>query len=394
MIKLFYIALFLSASIFVLGQDRAELERMKQEAIQELEIAKELLDKTRSQRTKTIKHVSLINKGIESREEIIKSISREIEWMDNEIIELEREIGRLEQEVKQGREEYARIIYSIYKNHTEEEKFMYLFASENLNQFYQRLKYMKYLKEYREEKVQELEGLIKELENKTKEIIRIRSEKASLLKEKEAENRKLISERNERNGLVRRLSQDEQRIRRQIQEKERISRELEEQIKKMIEEEAKKRSANTLLSSLTPEQKLLGDNFLSNKGRLPWPVERGVITSKFGIVNHPILSGVKISNNGVDISAISGTKGRAIYDGEVTSIFAILGANYAVIVMHGEFISVYQNLVELKVKVGDKVKAKQELGTIHSDANENMAVLHLQIWRSKEILNPDEWLSK
>jgi murein hydrolase activator len=394
MIRVFFIALLFSASIFVLGQDRAALEKMKLEAIQELEMAKELLDKTRNQRTNTIKHVSLINKGIESREEIIKSVSREIEWMDKEIIELESEIGRLDQKISQGREEYARIIYSIYKNHTEEEKFMYLFASENLNQFYQRIKYMKYLKEYREEMVQELEGMMEELENKTKEIIQIRNEKSSLLKEKEAENRKLIGERNERNSLVRKLSQDEQKIRRQIQENERISRELEDRIKKMIEEEARKRSANSLLSSLTPEQKLLGDSFLSNKGRLPWPVERGVITSKFGIVNHPILSGVKISNNGVDISAISGTKGRAIYDGEVTSIFAILGANYAVIVMHGEYLSVYQNLVELKVKVGDKVKSKQELGTIHSDTNENMAVLHLQIWRSKEILNPDEWLSK
>ena len=394
MIRIFFISVFLSFSIFLLGQDRAELERMKQEALQELEIAKELLDKTRSQRTSTIKHVSLINKGIESREEIIQSISREIEWMDKEIIELEIEIGRLEQKIRQGREEYARIVYSIYKNHTEEEKFMYLFASENLNQFYQRIKYIKYLKDYREKKVQELEGMMEELDNKKKEIIHKRNEKSSLLKEKETENRKLISERNERNGLVRILSQDEQRIRRQIQENERISRELEDQIKKIIEEEAKKRSANSLLSSLTPEQKLLGDSFLSNKGRLPWPVERGVITSRFGIVDHPILSGVKISNNGVDISAISGTKARAIYDGEVTSIFAILGANYAVIVMHGEYLSVYQNLVELKVKVGDKVKAKQELGTIHSDINENMAVLHLQIWRSKEILNPDEWLSK
>lgn len=394
MIRVLVISIFLSASFIALGQDRAELEKKKQEAIQELEMAKELLDKTRSQRTNTIKHVSLISKGIESREEIIQSIAREIELIDTEIIDLEREISRLERGIKQGREEYARIIYSIYKNHTEEEKLMYLLASENINQFYQRIKYMKYLKEYREEKVKELERLMGELESRTKEIIRVRVEKSSLLEEKESENRKLISERNDRNSLVRRLSQDEQRIRRQIQDNERISRELEDQIKKMIEEEAKKRSANSLLSSLTPEQKLLGDSFLSNKGRLPWPVERGVITAKFGIVNHPVLSGVKISNNGVDISAISGTKARAIYDGEVTSIFAILGANYAVIVMHGEYLSVYQNLVELKVKAGDKIKAKQELGTVHSDANENMAILHLQIWKSKEILNPDEWLSK
>ncbi len=388
------ISLLIFASISVWCQDRTELEKKKQEAVKELEMAKELLEKTRTQKTSTIKHVSLLNKGIEAREGLIYSVTREIELIDEEISELEKEIENMERDIKRGREEYSRIIYNIYKNHTEEEKLMYLLASENINQFYQRVKYMKYLKEYREMKVMELEGLTARLEQRRRDMVLARDEKSQLLKEKESENRTLISERNARNGMIRKLAQDEQRIRRQIQEKERIRKELEDQIKRMIEEEAKKRSANSLLSSLTPEQKLLGNSFLSNRGRLPWPVERGVITSKFGIVDHPVLSGVKISNNGIDISAISGTKARAVYDGEVTSIFAILGANYAVIVMHGEYLTVYQNLIDLKVKVGDKVKAKQELGMIHADKDENMAVLHLQIWKSKEILNPDDWLSK
>ncbi len=374
-------------------QDKSDLERRKQQAIKELEVAKELLERTKARRSNTIQQVALLNQGIQSREKIISSIINEITLIDNEISKLEEEINRLERDVKLGRDEYEKIILSIYINHTEEEKLMYLFASQNINQFYQRIKYLKYLKDYREKKVVELEEVMLELESRKEDLKIIKVEKASLLAEKESENSKLIHERNERNGIVRRLTQDEQRIRRQIQEKERIRRELQEQIERMIEAEAKKRSANSLLSSLTPEQKLLGNSFLSNKGRLPWPVDRGVITSKFGIVNHPVLSGVKISNNGIDISSISGTKARSVFDGEVTSIFAILGANYAVIVMHGEYLSVYQNLIELKVKVGDKVAAKQELGTIHSDANENMAVLHLQIWKSKEILNPVDWLS-
>jgi septal ring factor EnvC (AmiA/AmiB activator) len=271
---------------------------------------------------------------------------------------------------------------------------MYLLASESINQFYQRVKYMKYLKEYREGKVTELQLLTDEMEMRTQEMMVAREEKSALLTEKEQENQQLIRERSQRNGMIRQLSQDEKRIRREIQEKERIRKELEDKIRKIIEEEARKTSSNTLFSSLTPEQKLVGNNFLTNKGRLPWPVERGIITAKFGIVDHPVLSGVKINNNGIDISSSSGAKARAVYDGEVTSIFAILGANYAVIVMHGEYLSVYQNLIELKVKVGDKVKAKQEIGTIHSEPNEDMATLHLQIWKSKDILNPDEWLSK
>jgi septal ring factor EnvC (AmiA/AmiB activator) len=271
---------------------------------------------------------------------------------------------------------------------------MYLLASENINQFYQRIKYLKYLKEYRERKVLELENLMAEKEKTSAEMLRARNEKASLLTEKEAENRQLVRERNQRSNIINQLAQDEQKLRRDIQEKERIRKELEDKIRKIIEEEAKKSSSNTPFTSLTPEQKLLGNSFLANKGRLPWPVERGVVTADFGLINHPVLSGVKISNNGIDISTAPGGKARAIFDGQVSSVFAILGANYAVIIQHGEYLSVYQNLVDLKVKAGDKVITKQEIGTIHADPDENMAVLHLQIWKSKEIMDPKFWLSK
>ena len=375
-------------------QDRHTLEQRKQTAIKELEIAKELLNKTQNSKVSIIKRVGLINRGIESREGLIQSIGEEIDIIEKEIIQLEKEINDLERVIEQGKKDYAKIIYGIFINHTEEEKLMYLLASKNINEFYQRIKYMKYLKEYREEKVEELEMMKISYEQRNAELLEIRNEKSELLTEKELESRKLINERNERKDIIRRLAQDERRIRNEIQQKERIRQELEAEIRRIIEEEANRRSSSSLLSSLTPEQKLVGNNFLSNKGRLPWPVERGVITAHFGIVNHPVLSGVKISNNGVDISTTSETKARAVYDGEVTSIFAILGANYTVIVMHGEYLTVYQNLIDLRVKVGDRVTAKQELGTVHSDINEEMAILHLQIWKSKEILNPIDWLSK
>jgi len=376
------------------GQSKNELEEQKKSTLRELEMAKELLDKTKNQKEITIRKVAVLNKGINSRQFLISTIASEIDLIDAQISDLENEIRGLDADIKKGREEYARIIYSIYRNHTEEEKMMYLLASENINQFYQRIKYLKYLKEYRERKVLELENLMAEKEKTSAEMLRARNEKASLLTEKEAENRQLVRERNQRSNIINQLAQDEQKLRRDIQEKERIRKELEDKIRKIIEEEAKKSSSNTPFTSLTPEQKLLGNSFLANKGRLPWPVERGVVTADFGLINHPVLSGVKISNNGIDISTAPGGKARAIFDGQVSSVFAILGANYAVIIQHGEYLSVYQNLVDLKVKAGDKVITKQEIGTIHADPDENMAVLHLQIWKSKEIMDPKFWLSK
>ncbi|MFC2089605.1 murein hydrolase activator EnvC family protein [Bacteroidota bacterium] len=379
-------------SDILLAQTKSELETRKNSTLQEIEMAKELLEKTTVQKQSSIQRLSILNRGIRSRESLIESIASEIEFIDTSIAKLEEEIYKLNLTIENGKKEYAEIIYSIYKNHTEEDKLMYLLASESLNQFYQRIKYMKYLKDYRERKTAELQDMTNQLEERTQELIQLRSGKSKLLYEKENENRELLYEREERNRMVSRLSQEERRIRNQIKEKERIRKELEKEIRRLIELEASKSASNTLITALTPEQKLLGSNFTQNKGRLPWPVERGIVTADFGAIPHPALPGVVINSNGIDITTNPGEKARAIFDGEVTSVFAILGANYAVIIMHGEYLSVYQNLVDLQVKAGDKVIAKQDIGTIHAD--DNVSVLHLQIWKSKEILNPKHWLSK
>lgn len=376
------------------AQDKVALEKRKESTLKELEIARELLDKTRDKKQNTIHRVTLLNRGINSREQLIGNIIQEIDLLDQEIDGLEEEIRKLERDIRKGKEEYAHILYSIFKNHTDEEKMMYLLASKDINEFYQRIKYMKYLKDYRERKVQELEKMMEDIEIRSGELIEARNQQAALLEEKEQENNALLKERSQRNSMIRQLAQDEQRIRKEIEEKERIRKELEDRIRRIIEEETRKNAGNTLLSSLTPEQRLVGNSFLQNKGRLPWPVERGVITAKYGLIDHPVLDGVKIPSNGIDISTPPGTKARAIFNGEVTGVYAILGANYAVIMMHGEYITVYQNLVDPMVKAGDKVTAKQELGTVHSDPGENIAVMTLQVWKSKEILDPEHWLTK
>lgn len=389
-----FIVIFILAigSVTLFCQSKSELEAKKNSTLQEIAIAKELLEKTNLQKQNSLKRLSLLNRGIQSRAELIDAISNEIRLLDLELDQVESEITEIASDISKGKKVYAEIIYFVYKNYSEEEKLMYLLASEDINQFYQRIKYLKYLKEYRERKVAELESLKFQLEEKAAEMLRLRNEKAKLLAEKESETKSLENERVERNRMITRLSQDEQRIRKQINEKERIRLELEEKIKKIIEEETRRTSSKTLFSTLTPEQKLVGSNFLQNKGRLPWPVDKGVITAEYGLINHPVLKGVQINNNGIDISTEPRTIARAIFAGEVSSVFAILGANYAVIIKHGEYLTVYQNLIELKVKAGDKVEVKQPLGIVDSD--DDVAVLHLQIRKERDILDPRLWLSK
>lgn len=381
-------------SAVVMSQTRQELEKEKEATLREIQISKELLEQTTARKENTIRRVTVLNKGIQSRVSLIRTIEAEITEIDREMASVEAEIQDIQRTIKKGKEEYAAILYGIYKNHTDYEKLMYLLASESINQFYQRVKYMHYLTAYRERKILEMEALVIELNAKNIELNRQKDMKLSLLGQKEDESRSLAKERNQRNNMIQQLAQDEKKLRQKLAEKERIRNELESEIRKAIEEEAKKHSSNNRYNTLTPEQKLNGKNFEQNKGRLPWPVDRGIITAEFGLINHPVLRGVQINNNGIDISSAPNAKARAIFDGEVTKIFAILGANYTVLVMHGEFLSVYQNVIDLKVKAGDKVSVKQELGTIYIDEEENMAVLQFQIWKEKEILNPSLWLSK
>jgi murein DD-endopeptidase MepM/ murein hydrolase activator NlpD len=146
--------------------------------------------------------------------------------------------------------------------------------------------------------------------------------------------------------------------------------------------------------SLTPEQKLIGDNFEQNKTRLPWPVERGVITEHFGIHQHPVLTNIQIRNNGVNINTESGAKVRAIFDVEVSRVFGITGGNTAVIIRHGTYLSVYSNLREVVVKKGDKVVTKQEIGTVYTDEEEQKSILKFQIWLESQKLDPEDWIMK
>jgi len=146
---------------------------------------------------------------------------------------------------------------------------------------------------------------------------------------------------------------------------------------------------------MTPEEILVSANFEQNRRRLPWPVERGVITDHFGVHQHPVLKNIQVKNNGVDISTVQGAKARSVFGGEVSRVFVVSGGNYAVIIRHGKFLTVYSNLVDVLVKSGDKVSIKQTIGTIGTDnEDDNKTVLKFQIWKENVKMNPEEWIAK
>lgn len=392
--QLSILLVLLFTAMLLQGQTKEELQAQKQRAFDEIKLARELMEKTTRERVGSVQQLSLLQRGISSRAQLISALEREVNIVEEQIVSTRDEIKRLDAENELNKKEYARLIYFAYRNHTSYEKLMYILASSTISQSYQRYKYMKYISEYRVKKAEQIEQLKEELERKRLNLEALRSEKLDVMEQKDQEQEKLIAQRSQKAEIVRDLQRQEARLKKQIQEKERIARELEAEIRRIIEEEASKASTGNIYAALTPEQELVGNDFQKNKGKLPWPVEKGIITVGFGSNEFPGLVGTSVTNNGIDINSAPGTKVRAVFDGEVTKVFAITGANYTVLVRHGQFLSVYQNLVNVRVKSGDKVLTKEILGDAFTDQIHKVSMVHFEVWQERNFLNPEDWLSK
>ena len=393
--KFFYLfCVFCFVFVSVGGQTREELEKKRKEGLQQLEFTNQLLKKTEASRKATTQKVNLISQRIKIRQSIISNISQEVSILDSRIEENEKILDELTNDLKNAREEYARIVYYAYKFRNNYDKMIYLLASENINQAYRRLRYFQQISQFRKKQIGVIHGLSSSITEKIIELQNERSSKINLLREHRSETTELNSERSTYNREVSQLSRKEKELREEITKQKRIARQLEDAIKASIEEEAKRIAARKEIG-LTPAEKLISDNFRNNKGGLPWPTVKGVIVTFFGEHAHPVLRGIKIQNNGIDILTTEGSSVRAIFKGEVRKVIHIPGMNRGVIIRHGNFLSVYTNLSEVHVKVGDVVETKQNIGRIYTDRSDgNKTMLHLEIWEESTKLDPITWISR
>lgn len=372
-------------------QNRLELEKRKDEALKEISYTNKLLEQTQKNTKTSLNNLILLKNKINRRKNLISSINEEIKLISESIKEKESVIKSLEEDVKKIRKQYETLIYYAYRNKQYKSNLSFIFAAENFNQAYKRTKYLQKVAEFRHKQAKLIQRLQKVLTDNIEDLEEDKKEKELLLVEEQKEWDKLNGERREENYLVVNLQKEEKQLRRKLREKRRIAKKLEEEIERLIAEEARKARG---LDRLTPEQKLIADNFRSNKGRLPWPTERGIITEKFGLHKHHILKGVQVRNNGVDIATSQGATARTVFEGVVRKIIAIPGANQAVIIRHGNYLSVYQNLVNVAIKTGDNVRVKERIGTVFTDTNnDNKTVLHFEIWEENTKLDPSVWLS-
>ncbi len=382
---------FLSGPL--LGQNEGELKNKKLDNIKKLNYSRELLEKTEKSKNATLNQLNLIQRNIEYRSSLVENLSDELNYLKNDIEGNIIEISQIEEEIKKIKNDYSELIRAASRNLDNDYALMYIYSSGDFNMAYQRIKYLKYIAKYRADLVSNLKEQQDYLLKKNSEMIVNKEKNESLLNARKRELVDLDSDKRKSLSLVRSLQNKESELKKEVQTRERIQKEIEMQIRKIIEEEAAKARLANRPNILTPEEKLISSDFVRNMGRLPWPSEQGIITGKFGEQNHAVLKGIKINSNGIDINTVAGAKVRSVFDGEVTKVIAILGANYTVIIKHGEFRTVYQNLINVQVKAGDKIKTKAIIGTVFTD-QDNASRFHFEVWKDKLTQNPELWLSK
>ena len=384
----------------VSGQGRKEkFQEDKKNIEDEIKYNSKLLEETKKSKKISINQLVILNNQISKREKLILTINNHIKIVDGQI-NLNNEILKdLKKDLEKLKSEYAKMIYYAYKNRNNYDRMMFIFSSADFNQAYKRLKYFQQYTSYRKTQAQLIEQTQKEINSTIDELESNKKEKLELLLSLKEERNRLNNEKNRQNNTIQNLSKKEKEFMAAIKRKEKAAKKLQKEIENLIAEEirmAAKKSGTKKATSfaLTPMEMELSANFEANKGILPWPLERGIISSTFGEHSHPVLKNVKTKNNGIDILTDKDTKARAIFGGVVTRVMSIPNYNYVIMIRHGEFLSVYSNLDEVYVEKGDKVEINDEIGRIHTNEKESKTELHFELWKGKTLLNPSSWLAR
>lgn len=384
--------LFLSLNYVLYGQTKAELEERRNKTLEEINYVDNLLKTTSKEKTEGINSVKIIGRKLDLRESVIKGMREEIDLISDRIDLNNLAISIMEDDLVTLKNDYARTIVNSYRLKKGNPELIYILSAKDFNQGYKRLKYLQQVAKFRRRESEVILELKTQIET-SKRRLENDLKRLSDLKSKEEQQKKLLEiEQDRKKQMVKSLTNREKQLQKELEEKKRIARRIEREIDRLVEEERKK----TAKTETTPEQKLIGENFSENKGRLPWPVEKGVITSRFGAHPHPVFKYLTEDNIGIEITSSGKMNARSVFQGEVAKVFAISGANMTVIIRHGKYLSVYANISSVRVRAGDKVVAKQDLGDIYLDpGNGNNCVLKFMIFETNmKYLDPEMWITK
>lgn len=405
------VILLLLCSVAAWGQSKSQLESKKKKLNEEMKTTSKLIDQTQKSKRGAENKLLLTQQSIRQGKEYITLLNSEIEMLNHDIDSIEAEKLSYIEKLDYLRKEYAEEMKLLYRQSKRNSfaDIIYVLTAQNLNQGYRRFRYLQQLSARRKAKAIEIGAIADSLTSQELKLTENREAKAVAMSEREVQQQKLEKQQASQKQQVNDLKKKEKELRKKLTNQQNQIAQLQKKIQQIIEQEiaaAQKKKSSTSTSSKTTsggtttyemskEEKLIAGNFEANRGRLPRPVASGNITGHFGEHPHPYLDKVMVNNKGIYIQSPAGTDARAVFEGVVTSVFVLPGANSSVIIRHGNYSTVYHNLSTVYVKKGDKVAIKQKIGRIFTDTeNGNKTELMFLMYKDKTLLNPELWLAK
>lgn len=423
----------LTSTLWSQTSQQEKLEERKAQIQREIRENEKLLQTVKKKEKSAVNVIIIQSNKIKLKEKLIQTTEKQTKLLNNDIYINQVQINKLKKELAELKEDYAKMILKSYKSRSEQSRAMFILSSENFQQAYKRVQYMKQYTNYRKLQGEEIQSKSVELIDFNGKLDKQKQEKQKLIAEKEKERLSLLKEKQEQQKVVNSIKKDKNKITADIKKKQQEAKAIDRQIDRLIREaiaeanrkaameramekakaqskaeskvetkEELKTRAKSLVSTapvssskieLTPEAKIIADNFKANRGRLPFPVEKGFISLGYGDQAHPVYKTLTIHNSGVEITTEQGASARAVFDGVVTSVIVLSPVNKAVMIQHGDYFTVYQNLSAVSVSKGDKVSRKETIGRVRTNGETGKTVIKFLILQNTTYNNPSSWLS-
>ncbi len=411
------VIMLVSLAAMGMAQSSAELKKQREKLNKEIQLLNKELQHTSSDRQLSLKQVNALTSQIRLRQRKISTINSEISLINNAMYRNTKEIRELQEQLAKLKKDYANMVLFAFRNQNAYNKLMFIFASDDFNQAYKRVKYLQQFSDSRKRQAKEIEATQQEIQKQQTLLEANKAEKSTLLSDQQTEKQELDKQKGAQSKVLNNLTAQEKQYKQELvrkrQEDDRLARAIQAAIRREIEEERRKaeaaakaaaekegktpaetasipRKSDKEVLAATPEAARLSADFAGNRGKLPWPVEHGTVIQGFGL--HTYGRNVTVNNTGLSIRTNEGAEVRAVFDGDVLSVTSLQGI-YAVIIRHGRYFSVYHKLRSVSVQKGQKVTVKQPLGVSFTDPEEGVAEIQFEIWEGTAPINPTPWLA-
>jgi septal ring factor EnvC (AmiA/AmiB activator) len=387
-----------STSCYAQNLTQKDLELKRISLVNEIKNIQKLINNSKDEKKLVLENIENLNYKLDLQNEIIKITNNELNIISVSIRNNQESINQLQKSQQILKSQYSEMILKSYKTRSKTGKLMFIFSSVNFQQALKRIQYFKQYSEFQNNQLQKIAVNTKELKSLANKLNNDKNLQLKLVSDNKKIKNNINLEISNKNNLLNFISNNQTKYLREIKLKQqktaKIDKEIEKIIAKAIAESNRKKNTSSKLFALTPEAKILSNNFISNKGKLPWPVEKGYISLKYGKQPHPIVKTATIQSNGIRIITASFQKARTIFNGTVYRIISSKNGSKTILIQHGNFFTVYKNLSDIYVKKGDKVSTKQELGQIITNKNSGQTILSFSLFRDNKTENPLLWIGK